>query len=139
MVFGTAVRVGCGTSLKTRADTAEYQQQGGKSDTFHSVGARLLRRFAERVGLATTFTIHDRTDAEDLMGLARQDVLNERTTKCRFPAAATCLAIYSRAVNCQSSLQDVVRDQFPWCAHLEEQLAATERRLIQTLSAVAPY
>ena len=44
MVFGTAVRVCCGTSLKTRADTAEYQQQGGNSDKFHSVGADLQTR-----------------------------------------------------------------------------------------------
>ena len=90
--------------------------------TFHSVGARLLRRLAERVGLTATFTIHDRTDAEDLMGLAREDALDAATRKSRFPAAATCLAIYSRAVNCQSSLAAIVQEYFPWCAHVEEQL-----------------
>ncbi len=40
--------------------------------TFHSVGARLLREYAHRIGLAPNFTILDRADAEDLMGLQRQ-------------------------------------------------------------------
>src|SRR5215470_850744 len=33
--------------------------------TFHGVGARLLREYAERIGLDPAFTIHDREDAAD--------------------------------------------------------------------------
>src|SRR5262249_60216333 len=44
------------------------------SGTFHSVGARLLREFAERIGLAPSFTIHDPADSADLMNLARHDL-----------------------------------------------------------------
>ncbi len=32
------------------------------SGTFHAVGARLLREYAERIGLDRSFTIHDRED-----------------------------------------------------------------------------
>ena len=39
------------------------------SGTFHSIGARLLRDYAKRIGLDDSFTIHDRGDAEDLLGL----------------------------------------------------------------------
>src|SRR5271163_1417715 len=39
------------------------------SGTFHAVGARLLRVYAERVGLERAFTIHDRQDSADLMNL----------------------------------------------------------------------
>ena len=35
--------------------------------TFHSIGARLLREYAERIGLDRNFTIHDREDSGDLM------------------------------------------------------------------------
>ena len=35
--------------------------------TFHSVGARLLRQYAGRIGLDEAFSILDRTDAEDLL------------------------------------------------------------------------
>jgi ATP-dependent DNA helicase UvrD/PcrA len=95
--------------------------------TFHSIGARLLREFAERIGLAPSFTIHDRADSADLMNLARHD-LGLTKTESRFPTKATCLAIYSRTVNAQAALADVLAQAFPWCADWEEEL----RRLFAT-------
>ena len=41
------------------------------SGTFHAIGARLLRDYAGRIGLDESFTIHDRGDSEDLLGLVR--------------------------------------------------------------------
>ena len=89
--------------------------------TFHSVAARLLREYAERVGLVASFTIHDRADSEDLMALVRQD-LKIDVTKKRFPGSATCLAIYSRVVNAEIALSDALRDHYPWCASWESEL-----------------
>ena len=37
--------------------------------TFHGIGARLLREYAEQIGLSPAFTIHDREDSADLMNL----------------------------------------------------------------------
>jgi len=91
------------------------------SGTFHSLGARLLREYAGRVGLPDTFTIHDRADAEDLMGLVRED-LGLATTKQRFPLKGTCLAIYSRCVNSEAPLRQVLDNDFPWCAGWEDEL-----------------
>ena len=92
--------------------------------TFHSVGARILREYADRIGLAQNFTIHDRGDSEDLMGMVRHEQLAAATTGSRFPGPATCLAIYSRTVNAEASLADVLRDNYPWCAHCEDPLRA---------------
>ena len=89
--------------------------------TFHGIGARLLREYAPRIGLADAFTILDRGDAEDLMGLVRQDQ-GLAAQRQRFPLKATCLAIYSRVVNKQVPLADVLRDDFPWCAQWETEL-----------------
>ena len=91
--------------------------------TFHAVGARLLRDRAARLGLDPDFTIHDREDSADLMNLARQR-LGLAATERRFPAKATCLAVYSRAVNAQEDLGHVLRDRFPWCAGWEAELRA---------------
>ena len=44
------------------------------SGTFHAIGARLLREYAERIGLDRAFTIHDREDSADLMNLIRHDL-----------------------------------------------------------------
>ena len=66
--------------------------------TFHAIGARLLRELAPVIGLDAEFTIHDRSDSADLMGMVRQE-LGVATGAKRFPMKGTCLAIYSRVVN----------------------------------------
>jgi hypothetical protein len=38
--------------------------------TYHGIGARLLREYAEQIGLDPAFTIHDREDSADLMNLS---------------------------------------------------------------------
>ncbi|MET0349553.1 MAG: ATP-dependent helicase, partial [Rhizobacter sp.] len=82
--------------------------------TFHGVGARLLRDHADRIGLAPNFTILDRADAEDLMGLQRQ-ALGLADKVERFPLKGSCLAIYSRVVNSQLRLDQVLQQFYPWC------------------------
>jgi len=89
--------------------------------TFHGIGARLLREFAGRVGLDDGFSIHDREDSADLMAMVRHD-LGLSQTETRFPAKATCLSIYSRAVNAGEDLEAVLARHFPWCAGWQAEL-----------------
>jgi DNA helicase-2/ATP-dependent DNA helicase PcrA len=91
------------------------------SGTFHAIGARLLREYAEHIGLDRSFTIHDREDSADLMNLVRHDHGLSKTEE-RFPAKNTCLAIYSRVVNSESPLDEVLGTNFPWCAGWEAEL-----------------
>src|SRR6266849_1820194 len=89
--------------------------------TFHGIGARLLRDYAEQIGLDPGFTIHDREDSADLMNLVRHE-LGLSKSESRFPMKGTCLAIYSRAVNAELPLGDVLGTFYPWCAGWEKQL-----------------
>ena len=89
--------------------------------TFHAIGARLLRDYAESIGLPTDFTVLDRADAEDLMALVRQ-AQGLAATRLRFPQKGTCLALYSRVVNSQGTVDAVLRDAFPWCLGWEAEL-----------------
>jgi DNA helicase II / ATP-dependent DNA helicase PcrA len=91
--------------------------------TFHGIGARLLRDYAGHIGLAPAFTIVDRSDAEDLMNLARQELGLAKTHK-RFPQKATCMAIYSRAVNARIPLRQVLLESYPWCGDWPAELEA---------------
>ncbi|HXW65275.1 MAG TPA: ATP-dependent helicase [Burkholderiaceae bacterium] len=91
------------------------------SGTFHSIGARLLREYAPRVGLAPGFTIHDREDSADLMNLVRHELGYSAKAK-RFPLKGTCLAIYSSIVNTAGTLHETLRSTYPWCAEWEEDL-----------------
>ncbi len=89
--------------------------------TFHSVGARLLRAHAESIGLDPSFTVDDRGDSEDLMHVLRQR-LGVAGARRRFPQKSTCLAIYSRVVNSQAHLADVLAQAWPWCASWHDEL-----------------
>jgi DNA helicase-2/ATP-dependent DNA helicase PcrA len=91
------------------------------SGTFHAVAARLLRSHARAIGLDPSFTLHDRGDSADLMNLVRYE-LGLAEKKQRFPLKATCLAIYSRAVNAGEALDVVLRRQFPWCVDWQDEL-----------------
>ena len=82
--------------------------------TFHSIATRLLRRFGRLIDLPTEFSILDRSDSEDLMASLRNE-LGLGETGRRFPKKGTCVAIYSRVVNTQTSLKEVLESAFPWC------------------------
>ncbi|KAB0269236.1 ATP-dependent helicase [Microvirga brassicacearum] len=83
--------------------------------TFHGIGARLLRDYALGIGLDPAFSIHDREDSADLINLVRHE-LGFSKTASRFPAKGTCLSIYSRCVNAEMAIEEVLRTSFPWCA-----------------------
>jgi DNA helicase-2/ATP-dependent DNA helicase PcrA len=102
--------------------------------TFHGIGARLLRDYALEIGLDPAFTIHDREDSADLMNLARHE-LGFSKTEGRFPTKGTCLAIYSRAVNAQAPLGEILGSVFPWCAGWAEQLKALFARYVEAKQA----
>lgn len=89
--------------------------------TYHGIGARLLRRYAEQLGIDPSFSIHDREDSADLMNLIRHE-LGFSGTENRFPLKATCLAIYSRCVNAEITIEEALRRHFPWCSDWPEQL-----------------
>ncbi len=89
--------------------------------TFHGIGARLLRAYCEQIGLDSNFTIHDREDSADLMNLIRHDLGLSRT-ESRFPTKGTCLSIYSRCVNAEMPIEQVLGAAFPWCSGWADEL-----------------
>ena len=97
--------------------------------TFHGVSARLLREHADRIGLSPAFTIADRGDSEDLLGLLRQEQ-GLATTHKRFPMKGSCLAIYSRVLNAQEPLAQVLQQRYPWCSEWEGELKSLFRAYV---------
>ncbi len=82
------------------------------SGTFHAIGAKLIRQYANQLGVHPSFTILDRSDAADLLGLVRHD-LGLGSKELPFPAKETCLSIYSLMVNSQIALKELLEREFP--------------------------
>lgn len=80
--------------------------------TFHSLGNRILRRHARRMGYESNYSILDRDDAQQLV--ASSIVEAGITTKSdRFPKAAQLLDIISLAANTSIPLEKVLLERFP--------------------------
>ncbi len=106
--------------------------------TFHSVAHRILCRNCEALGLDGGFTVIDHGDASDLMQLALQavrirsiDQTGRRApgegAEPRLPRKETLLAAYSRVVNSQVPLGEVLREHFPWIQQHESAIAEAFR------------
>lgn len=91
------------------------------SGTFHSIANRLLRRYAANLGLDPGFSILDRGDAADVLDVTRHELSLSKKSR-RFPKKDTCLAIYSRCVNTQKPLLEVLNETYPWCVDWEPEL-----------------
>lgn len=89
--------------------------------TFHAVANRLLRQFAEPLGLDPGFGVVDQSDAVELFRLVRSD--HVAATARRFPKAETIASIYSRVADTQTPLGEVLQEDFPWCAEHGESIA----------------
>lgn len=105
--------------------------------TFHATATRLLRQHGHLIGLVPEFSILDRSDAEDLLNSLRSE-LELAKGESRFPLKGTCLDIYSRCVNTQHKLEQVLKETFPWCLEQQAGLkrlfqAFTERKEAQQL------
>jgi DNA helicase II / ATP-dependent DNA helicase PcrA len=94
--------------------------------TFHSLAHRMVRLHASSLDLDPGFGVIDAGDAADLLDLVRQE-LGHAASPRRFPRAQTMLDIYSRTVNAQTPLAEIVADAFPWCAEHCDALAETYR------------
>jgi len=121
--------------LIVRASTKELKSRplpaGGLpwSGTFHSIANRLLRRYAHNLGLDPGFSVLDRGDAADIMDVVRHE---QRLTSAhrRFPKKDTCLAIYSRCVNTQKSLNETLDESYPWCSDWVDELTELFRHYV---------
>ncbi|MGI5827867.1 MAG: ATP-dependent helicase [Patescibacteria group bacterium] len=92
-----------------RHDVRCEQIEGG---TFHSFAYKVLKRFAQKVGLPNSFSILDDSDANEL--IARCTVkLGLLDVEKRFPKNETLKSIISKSINKQSSIKAVLEREYP--------------------------
>ena len=91
--------------------------------TFHSVGNRLLRRYAEAIGYRSNFTILDDEDAKETMNGAISS-LGINTLERRFPKGDVLLDIYSFLINTRTPLELHLEQNYPHFAIYKEEISA---------------
>lgn len=84
--------------------------------TFHSFANSILRRYANKIGYDSGYSILDRTDAENLISMVRNEVKMDIQYRY-FPKKRTLANIFSAAVNKSRSIEEVVLTDYP---HFED-------------------
>jgi len=95
--------------------------------TFHSIGNRLLRRYAEPLGYRSNFTILDDEDAKEMMESAISS-LGIKTLEKRFPKGDVLLDIYSFLINTRTPLELHLEQNYPHFMIYTEEMVNVFRR-----------
>jgi DNA helicase-2/ATP-dependent DNA helicase PcrA len=107
--------------MRRAADLVGGEQSGLWGGTFHSVGARILRRHAEIPGYRPDFTILDRDDSVQLvktcLGESQVDV-----KATRFPKADVLAEIFSMAANTRQPLRQLVQKDYDYASRAIEDI-----------------
>jgi DNA helicase-2/ATP-dependent DNA helicase PcrA len=94
-----------------------------RGGTFHSVAHGVIRRHAESFSLPPEFSVIDPGDVTDLFEVLRGQY-GLVTTQRRAPRAAACADIYTRCVNTQRPITEVIAAGFSWCTDFTSELSA---------------
>lgn len=98
--------------------------------TFHSMGNRILRRHADRLGYRSDFTIADREDAKDLLAACITDAgVDVKAT--RFPKPEALSDIFSMALNTGRSVRELLESGYESFLPLTGAIIDVQRRYAQ--------
>jgi DNA helicase-2/ATP-dependent DNA helicase PcrA len=90
--------------------------------TFHSFANQVLRRHAAAIGFGEAFTILDRADSEELVGLMRHEIDVAHKT-LRFPKKETLADLFSRAANREETVAEAVARDAPHFLYCVDDIA----------------
>ena len=80
--------------------------------TFHSFANSVLHRYHLQIGFEQGFSIIDRGDSEDLIGMIRKEFSVDQE-ESRLPRKSTLATLFSRSVNKGNSLEEIVYEEYP--------------------------
>lgn len=83
------------------------QVSGG---TFHSFSNLILRKYSNLLGFKNNFTIMDSTDASDVIGVITNTLFPKKEK--RFPKKNTILEIYSKSVNKEVPIKELIEKEY---------------------------
>lgn len=84
---------------------------GITTGTYHSFGALLLRKYGNKIGIASNFTIADTEDAKDIIDLVKEKLkYNEKGMV--FPKAKELIGIISSHINKELSIDYIIETQY---------------------------
>ena len=108
----TFTRKAAGEMLRRASRLLDERCSNISGGTFHSFANMILRRYAKLIGFNNNFSILDRKDAEDVVGLVRTN-MGYHKSKERFPQKETISDVISKALNKDCPIEMVLKEGYP--------------------------
>ncbi len=122
----TFTRRAAGEMLRRASILLDARCEKVAGGTFHSFANTVLRQYAPLVNFESSFTILDQGDAEDVVNLLRTTMKYD-TQQRRFPRKQTLFDIFSKSVNMQKTLAQVLEEEYPHFEEYLEEITALQR------------
>ncbi len=91
------------------------------SGTFHSIGNRILRRHADRLGMARQFSIMDREDQKEMMvSVVKESKVDAKGLK--FPKPQLLSDMFSMARNTGLRLREHISESYEYFEHFADEI-----------------
>jgi DNA helicase-2/ATP-dependent DNA helicase PcrA len=98
--------------VKRATQLLDHRCQDVTGGTFHSFAHRVLRRYHADIGLNNNFSILDRADSEELIGLIRKE-MGSAVKAGDLPRKSTLATIFSRSINKSLPLEEILFEDYP--------------------------
>lgn len=110
--------------MRRISDLLSDDHSGLWGGTFHSIGNRILRRHADRIGYKSDFTILDREDTQELLKTCISEAKIDKVSQ--FPKPDVLAQILSLAVNTSKPIIEVLHEQYDYLESVSAQIATVE-------------
>ena len=107
--------------LRRATQILDDRCQNVSGGTFHSFANLTLRKYAANLGYQESFTIMDRSDAEDLISMIRKEYNYGKLDK-RFPKKGTIMNVVSKAINTSKPVDAILAKEYPQFLEFEEEI-----------------
>lgn len=107
--------------LRRAAILLDHRCEQVSGGTFHSYANGILRRHAGLLGYDRSFTILDQGDAGDVINLIRTRLKLDSRER-RFPKKETLYDLYSRSLNTQTVLHDLLANDYPHYLDIHDEI-----------------
>lgn len=108
--------------LKRASQLLDQRCRDVSGGTFHSFSNAVLHRHARAIGFPQGFSIIDRSDSEDLVGMVRKELSSSEEIR-RLPRKSTLTSLFSRSVNKSLPLDDIIYEAYPHFSSQRELIA----------------
>ena len=97
--------------------------------TFHSFANLILRKYSKLLGLKNNFTIMDMSDSEDVINLITNTLFPKKEK--RFPKKSTILEIYSKSVNKEKPVKEIIEKEYYNFSDVEDKIIQIQQNYVK--------